>query len=99
MHSYAAARSQRRNRAGLFSKITVQPPTSGTAIVAGHDIIRDPNAVRSNIDESWGDWLGQYLIKRRLAKVRTIWKKRQSANGDGPSKRRRRSTKDPSGEI
>jgi hypothetical protein len=72
MHSYAAARSQRRNRAGLFSKITVQPPTSGTAIVAGHDIIRDPNAVRSNIDESWGDWLGQYLIKRRLAKVSVI---------------------------
>jgi ABC-2 type transport system ATP-binding protein len=28
---------------------TLVPPTSGTAIVAGHDIIRDPNAVRSNI--------------------------------------------------
>ena len=26
---------------------TLVPPTSGTAIVAGHDIIRDPNAVRS----------------------------------------------------
>jgi ABC-2 type transport system ATP-binding protein len=28
---------------------TLVPPTSGTAVVAGHDIIRDPNAVRSNI--------------------------------------------------
>ena len=28
---------------------TVVPPTGGTAIVAGHDIIRDPNAVRANI--------------------------------------------------
>jgi ABC-2 type transport system ATP-binding protein len=28
---------------------TLVPPTSGTAIVAGHDIIRDPNAVRENI--------------------------------------------------
>jgi ABC-2 type transport system ATP-binding protein len=28
---------------------TLVPPTSGTAMVAGHDIIRDPNAVRSNI--------------------------------------------------
>jgi ABC-2 type transport system ATP-binding protein len=28
---------------------TLVPPTGGTAIVAGHDIIRDPNAVRSNI--------------------------------------------------
>jgi ABC-2 type transport system ATP-binding protein len=28
---------------------TLVPPTSGTAIVAGHDIIRDPNAVRRNI--------------------------------------------------
>ena len=28
---------------------TLVPPTSGTAIVAGHDIIRDPNAVRSSI--------------------------------------------------
>jgi ABC-2 type transport system ATP-binding protein len=28
---------------------TLVPPTGGTAIVAGHDIIRDPNAVRTNI--------------------------------------------------
>jgi ABC-2 type transport system ATP-binding protein len=28
---------------------TLVPPTSGTAVVAGHDIIRDPNAVRANI--------------------------------------------------
>ncbi len=28
---------------------TLVPPTSGTAIVAGHDIIHDPNAVRSSI--------------------------------------------------
>jgi ABC-2 type transport system ATP-binding protein len=28
---------------------TLVPPTSGTAIVAGHDIIRDPNAVRCAI--------------------------------------------------
>lgn len=28
---------------------TLVPPTSGTAIVGGHDIIRDPNAVRSSI--------------------------------------------------
>jgi ABC-2 type transport system ATP-binding protein len=28
---------------------TLVPPTSGTATVAGYDIIRDPNAVRSNI--------------------------------------------------
>jgi len=28
---------------------TLVPPTSGTANVAGHDIIRDPNAVRSSI--------------------------------------------------
>ena len=28
---------------------TLVPPTSGTAIVAGHDIIRDPNAVRQSI--------------------------------------------------
>ncbi len=28
---------------------TLVPPTSGTAMVAGYDIIRDPNAVRSNI--------------------------------------------------
>jgi ABC-2 type transport system ATP-binding protein len=28
---------------------TLVPPSSGTAIVAGHDIIRDPNAVRSSI--------------------------------------------------
>ena len=28
---------------------TLVPPTSGTAMVAGHDIIRDPNAVRCNI--------------------------------------------------
>jgi ABC-2 type transport system ATP-binding protein len=28
---------------------TLVPPTGGTAMVAGHDIIRDPNAVRSNI--------------------------------------------------
>ncbi|MGB6947261.1 MAG: ATP-binding cassette domain-containing protein, partial [Bryobacteraceae bacterium] len=28
---------------------TLVPPTSGTAIVAGHDIIADPNAVRCNI--------------------------------------------------
>jgi ABC-2 type transport system ATP-binding protein len=28
---------------------TLTPPTSGTAIVAGHDIIRDPNSVRENI--------------------------------------------------
>jgi ABC-2 type transport system ATP-binding protein len=28
---------------------TLVPPTSGTATVAGHDIIRDPNAVRSSI--------------------------------------------------
>jgi ABC-2 type transport system ATP-binding protein len=28
---------------------TLVPPTSGTAIVAGHDIIRDPNAVRASI--------------------------------------------------
>jgi ABC-2 type transport system ATP-binding protein len=28
---------------------TVVPPTGGTAIVAGHDIIRDPNAVRASI--------------------------------------------------
>jgi ABC-2 type transport system ATP-binding protein len=28
---------------------TLVPPTSGTAMVAGHDIIRDPNAVRSGI--------------------------------------------------
>ena len=28
---------------------TLVPPTSGTAIVAGHDIIRDPNAVRVSI--------------------------------------------------
>jgi ABC-2 type transport system ATP-binding protein len=28
---------------------TLVPPTSGTAVVAGHDIIRDPNAVRCNI--------------------------------------------------
>lgn len=28
---------------------TLVPPTSGTATVAGHDIIRDANAVRSNI--------------------------------------------------
>ena len=28
---------------------TLVPPTSGGAIVAGHDIIRDPNAVRSSI--------------------------------------------------
>ena len=28
---------------------TLVPPTSGTAIVGGHDIIHDPNAVRSNI--------------------------------------------------
>ena len=28
---------------------TLVPPTSGTAMVAGHDIIRDPNAVRSSI--------------------------------------------------
>ena len=28
---------------------TLVPPTSGTAMVAGHDIIHDPNAVRANI--------------------------------------------------
>ena len=28
---------------------TLVPPTSGTAIVAGHDIIREPDAVRINI--------------------------------------------------
>ena len=28
---------------------TLVPPTSGTAVVAGHDIIRDPNAVRESI--------------------------------------------------
>jgi len=28
---------------------TLLPPTSGTAVVTGHDIIRDPNAVRCNI--------------------------------------------------
>src|SRR5271156_5828214 len=28
---------------------TLVPPTSGTATVAGHDIIRDPNAVRGSI--------------------------------------------------
>jgi ABC-2 type transport system ATP-binding protein len=28
---------------------TLVPPTSGTAIVAGHDVIRDPNAVRAAI--------------------------------------------------
>jgi ABC-2 type transport system ATP-binding protein len=28
---------------------TLVPPTSGTAIVAGHDIVRDPNAVRTRI--------------------------------------------------
>jgi ABC-2 type transport system ATP-binding protein len=28
---------------------TLVPPTSGTAIVGGHDIIRDPNAVRASI--------------------------------------------------
>jgi ABC-2 type transport system ATP-binding protein len=28
---------------------TLVPPTSGTAMVAGHDIIRDPNAVRASI--------------------------------------------------
>jgi ABC-2 type transport system ATP-binding protein len=28
---------------------TLVPPTSGTAIVAGHDIIHDPNAVRASI--------------------------------------------------
>ena len=28
---------------------TLVPPTSGTAVVAGHDIIRDPTAVRSSI--------------------------------------------------
>ena len=28
---------------------TLVPPSSGTATVGGHDIIRDPNAVRSNI--------------------------------------------------
>jgi ABC-2 type transport system ATP-binding protein len=28
---------------------TLVPPTSGSAIVAGHDIIRDPNAVRNSI--------------------------------------------------
>jgi ABC-2 type transport system ATP-binding protein len=28
---------------------TLVPPTSGTAVVAGHDIIRDPNAVRERI--------------------------------------------------
>jgi ABC-2 type transport system ATP-binding protein len=28
---------------------TLVPPTSGTAIVAGHDIIRDPNSVRTSI--------------------------------------------------
>ena len=28
---------------------TLVPPTSGTAVVAGHDIIRDPNAVRASI--------------------------------------------------
>jgi ABC-2 type transport system ATP-binding protein len=28
---------------------TLVPPTGGTAIVAGHDIIRDPNAVRTDI--------------------------------------------------
>jgi ABC-2 type transport system ATP-binding protein len=28
---------------------TLVPPTGGTAVVAGHDIIRDPNAVRSRI--------------------------------------------------
>ena len=28
---------------------TLVPPTSGTAIVAGHDIIREPNAVRASI--------------------------------------------------
>jgi ABC-2 type transport system ATP-binding protein len=28
---------------------TLVPPTSGTAVVAGYDIIRDPNAVRCNI--------------------------------------------------
>jgi ABC-2 type transport system ATP-binding protein len=28
---------------------TLVPPSSGTAMVAGYDIIRDPNAVRSNI--------------------------------------------------
>src|SRR5690242_6639376 len=28
---------------------TLVPPTNGTAIVAGHDIVRDPNAVRERI--------------------------------------------------
>jgi ABC-2 type transport system ATP-binding protein len=28
---------------------TLVPPTSGTAVVAGHDVIRDPNAVRASI--------------------------------------------------
>ncbi len=28
---------------------TLAPPTSGTAVVAGHDIVRDPNAVRASI--------------------------------------------------
>jgi len=28
---------------------TLVPPTSGTAVVAGHDIIHDPNAVRASI--------------------------------------------------
>src|SRR5580658_3011013 len=28
---------------------TLVPPSSGTARVAGHDIIRDPNAVRNSI--------------------------------------------------
>ena len=28
---------------------TLVPPTGGTAVVAGHDIIRDPNAVRASI--------------------------------------------------
>jgi len=31
---------------------TLVPPTSGTAVVAGHDIIRDPNA---GALEHWGD--------------------------------------------
>ncbi len=28
---------------------TLVPPTSGTAVVAGHDVMRDPNAVRASI--------------------------------------------------
>jgi ABC-type Na+ transport system ATPase subunit NatA len=45
----APGRQRRREDDGARLLATLLKPTSGTALVAGHDVVREPDRVRANV--------------------------------------------------